>query len=368
MTDTHLYEHDEGESKYHFDHLGCDEKTLELFASLAIPDSFLARIVRVDRGLPLASSRRGTGRVEPSNHLLKAGKRDAASRAAVGDWVALVSPASHEMPIIEAILPRHGTFTRKDPADIANEQVVIANIDVVFLVQALSGSGVNVARLERELVIAFESGATPVIVLTKVDLIENDQALDGQIALARSVSAGARVIVESAVTHVGVDEVKDLIEPGMTAAMVGASGVGKSTLANRLVGFEMQETGEVRMVDDKGRHTTVAREIVEIPNGGVLIDTPGMRSIALWRGDRGLDLAFPEVAEAAASCKFADCAHINEPGCAVRGGVVAGTIAATRVERYLTLVNELDDLARMRDEQSWNRKESRPARKRSGRG
>ena len=168
--------------------------------------------------------------------------------------------------------------------------MLIANVDVVFVVQSLSGGGVNVNRLERELVVAWESGARPVVVLTKADMCED---VDAQHARAEEIAFGADVIVESVVSGMGIEEVRGQVPEGVTAAFLGGSGVGKSTLINRLVGEELQATNEVRSGDDKGRHTTVAREIVLMPGGGVVIDTPGMRALALWDSSEGIASAFP---------------------------------------------------------------------------
>lgn len=267
----------------------------------------------------------------------------------MGDWVALARPEGHEMPLIEAILPRHGAFSRHDPGE-TGEQVIIANVDIVFVVQSLSGSGVNISRLERELVLAWESGARPVVVLTKADLCDDAEA---QRELAAEVAFGSDVIVGSTVTGEGIDEVRGHVPSGVTAALLGASGVGKSTLVNQLVGDEVQPTNEVRDADDKGRHTTVARELVTVPGGGVLIDTPGMRAIALWDAEEGLSAAFPDIEELAEYCRFGDCAHENEPGCAVLSAVESGELPERRLASYRKLMTELERLARRRDEKSW---------------
>ena len=331
--------------QYDFERIGDRTLAEQHFADFTssndgIPDPHLARIVRVDRGLPLAVSARGVSRVEPARHLIESAATSSMARACIGDWVVLGQPQGHEMPLIEGVLPRRGTFSRRDPAEAGGEQVVIANVDVVFVVHSIAGRGVNPSRLERELVLAFESGADPVIVLTKADLVSPDEVA-AQLEVATPVSAGVPIIIESAVTMEGVDDVRALIPAGVTAAMIGPSGVGKSTLANRLIGSEVQDTAAVRDGDMKGRHTTVARELVHVPGGGVLIDTPGMRGIGLWRADAGLDLAFPEIAAAASACKFRDCSHGAEPGCQVRAAIESGHLDHRRVQRYRALQEEL---------------------------
>lgn len=349
---------DGSEQTYHFQHLGLNDEVISAFngAEQGIEGAYLARIVRLDRGLPLATSAHETCRVQSANHLLKAAKRDAQARPAIGDWVVLTHPDGHEMPVIEKILPRTSAFIRKDPAETASEQVVIANVDVVFILHALTGGGINVGRLERELVIAYESGALPVIVLTKVDLVDDAAFIEEQRALAEAQGAGAHVIVESARTGEGVEQIRAYVKEGVTAAMIGASGVGKSTLTNALVGKQAQETADVREGDDKGRHTTVARSMVEMPQGGILIDTPGMRALAPWHAERGLALAFPEIAEAAQYCKFADCTHDGEPGCAV---TVDERVTKDRLTRYQALREELKDLQQSKREQAWARGEGK---------
>jgi len=320
-----------------------------------------ARVVKVDRGFPLVAAPSGSYRTELSSRLAKKARKDALSRPAVGDWVILSHPESHDFGIVEAFLPRHSSLKRRDPverksagfapAQQAVGQVVVSNIDIIFVVQALGGSSckVNLARLERELVLAYQSGARPVVVLTKADLCPDPE----ESARFASIStAGAPIIIESAVTGLGVKEIRRLIGPGITSSLLGASGVGKSTLINRLLGHERQQTGAVRESDDRGRHVTVARELIELPlektadgtsGGGVIIDTPGMRSLALWEADRGLPLAFPEINAAAENCKFLDCIHDNEPKCGVKEAVKAGQIDEDRYRRYLTLVKELAD-------------------------
>ena len=207
--------------------LGWTDRETALFAPLADAGLVPGRVSRVDRSLPLIITENGALRAEPATHLLKS--HGTGTRAVVGDWVGLSIPEGHDQAIIEAILPRKSAFSRKDPGEQTDEQVLIANVDVVFVVQSLSGGGINVRRLERELVLAWETGATPVVVLTKADIADD---IDDQRNLAEEVAYGVDVIVESAVTRDGLDEVHARIGPGVTAALLGGSGVGKSTLVN----------------------------------------------------------------------------------------------------------------------------------------
>lgn len=333
--------------------LGLTDRERALFATLSEDGFELARVSRVDRGLPLVATATGLERAEPATHLIKTAG-SSGSRAVVGDWVALARPDGHDMPIIEVILPRKSSFGRKDPGEQTGEQVVIANADIVFVVQSLSGNGINLRRLERELVVAWESGARPVIVLTKADLADNAAE---QACQAEEISHGVDVIVESAVTGEGIDDVRAQVGPGVTAALLGGSGVGKSTLVNRILGEELQATQEVRASDDKGRHTTVARELVTLPGGGVIVDTPGMRGLGLWDAEEGMEAAFPDIEALAVHCRFRDCAHEAEPGCAVVAAVQDGDLAGRRLESYLRLRGEMAELARRQDEKAWAEKE-----------
>ena len=342
---------------YEFARLGDADRHSAELATLGLEDAELARVVRIDRGLPLVVSASGTFRAEPSNELVKRMKSDTTLRPVVGDWVALTRPAGHETALIEAILPRTSTFTRKDPGEHTIEQVILANVDVVFVVASLGEEPINIPRLERRLVLAFESGARPVIVLTKQDRCRD---VDEQLARVHAIAAGCPVVVTSAVTGEGTDELRNLVPARTTAAMIGSSGVGKSTLINSLLGVERLPTGEVRERDDKGRHITVAREIVLVPDGGILIDTPGMRGVALWHADRGLDLAYPEIAKATRQCKFANCTHRTEPDCGVQAGLQSGAIDAERFERYTKLKEELAVLEVKREAKRWAQAETRP--------
>jgi ribosome biogenesis GTPase len=332
--------------------LGWSERERDLFAPLASGGFTPARVARVDREFPLVATGTDVIRAEPAVHLVK--MRGTGSRAVVGDWVALSHPDGHDLAIIEAILPRRTAFARKDPGEQTGEQVLIANVDVVFVVQSLSGRGINVRRLERELVMAWESGARPVVVLTKADIAEDAEY---QRNLALEAAPGVEVITESAVTGLGLEEVRAQVGPGTTAALLGGSGVGKSTLVNRLVGGEVQATNPVRESDDKGRHTTVAREMVLVPDGGIIVDTPGMRGIALWDAEDGIASAFPDIDALSAMCRFRDCTHVSEPGCAVIAAVESGLLPLRRLESYRLLQAELSELSHRQDEKAWAEKE-----------
>jgi ribosome biogenesis GTPase len=259
----------------------------------------------------------------------------------VGDWVALErGPAD---AVIRAVLPRRSKFSRRtspDPSvDLGREQVIAANVDVVFVTAALPG-GLDVRLLERYLTLAWESGARPVIVLTKADLEADPGALAAEVA---AIGGDVPVHAVSSKTGLGLEAVRSYLAPGVTGALVGPSGAGKSSLVNALVGEELLATGEVRD-DGSGRHTTTRRELILLPGGGLLIDNPGMREVHLWLADEGLEEAFADVVELFARCRFRDCRHETEPGCAVREALAAGALAPERWQSYRELRRELVEL------------------------
>jgi ribosome biogenesis GTPase len=263
---------------------------------------------------------------------------------AVGDWTAVRPLAGERKAVIEAVLPRRSAFTRKEAWRRTAEQVVAANVDTVFLMSSLDAD-LNPRRLERYLVAAWESGAEPVIVLTKVDVApDHAEALFA----VEAVAFGVPVHPLSAVTGEGLDEVTPYLGRGRTVALLGSSGVGKSTLLNRLAGQEVMPTRALR-ADGRGRHTTTHRELVLLPGGGLLLDTPGMRELQLWAGEESLDGIFEDVTALAAHCRFADCAHDREPGCAIKGAIAEGSLPAERWESYSKLQRELRALEIRRD-------------------
>jgi ribosome biogenesis GTPase len=265
---------------------------------------------------------------------------------AVGDWVVVRTRSGEDGGTIVAVLPRRSRFSRKMAGRVTDEQVVAANVDVVFVVMGLDAD-YSLRRLERYLLLARESGATPVVLLTKPDLAAD---LAAQVADVVSVAGDVPVHVLNPRVNEGVERVAGHLGPGRTGALLGSSGVGKSTIINRLVGEDVQRTREVRESDSKGRHTTTHRELVVLPAGGLVIDTPGMRELQLWDADEAVGETFEDIEALAGGCRFADCKHRDEPRCAVKAAVEAGTLAADRLQGYLTLHAELAHLARQQDE------------------
>jgi ribosome biogenesis GTPase / thiamine phosphate phosphatase len=320
--------------------LGWTAERDQEFEPYAAAGLVAGRVGAHHRGACLVYSEAGDFHTEPSGKL-RASAAGAADLPAVGDWVAFRPVPGGSQGVVHAVLPRRSSFSRarRDLArrtpQAAQEQVLAANVDVAFLVAGLVDD-LNLRRLERYLATAWESGSEPVVVLTKRDLVGD---LDSALAAAEQVAIGVAVHAVSNVTGEGLDEVRALVGPGRTAALLGSSGAGKSSLVNRLLGRDAQAVREVR-ADGRGRHTTTHRELFLLPGGGLVVDTPGLRVIGPWAGE-GLDAAFGDLEELAADCRFRDCRHGGEPGCAVQEAIDAGALDEERLDGFRKLEREL---------------------------
>ena len=270
---------------------------------------------------------------------------DSGGYPAVGDWVALAPRQAEQAATIHAVLTRRTAFVRKAAHSTATEQVVAANVDVALLVASMNAD-LNARRLERYLATAWQSGARPVVVLTKADLA---RAPDADIAEAEGVAFGAPVLAVSAVTGEGMAALAAQLAPGETAVLVGSSGVGKSSLVNALAGEALMATAAIREHDAHGRHTTTHRELVRLPSGALILDTPGMRELGLLDAGDGLSTTFEDIEALAAECRFHDCGHTGEPGCAVRAALEGGALDDDRWRSFQKLQRELAHQERKED-------------------
>lgn len=324
--------------------LGYSARWEALFEPFAGQGLTPARVVRSDRGSALLATAEGIVRGQPSARLSKA-SRGPADMPATGDWVAVTADDELEVALIEAVLERASAITRGDPGKAADVQVLAANIDTVFVVHPIADPP-NLRRIERELSLAWDSGATPVVVLTKADLSADPEAAR---RATESVALGVDVLVTNALAGESAELLLASITDHRTAVLVGPSGAGKSTLINGLLGEQRQATQDVREGDGRGRHTTVARELIQMPRGGVLIDTPGLRSLGLTGSEDGIASVFADIELIAESCRFRDCTHDHEPGCAVRAAAESGALQPERLASYRKLLAEAQEAAAKAD-------------------
>jgi len=325
--------------------IGATDALLGAFQPYAARGLVLGRVSVAHRDQYRLYTARGEMTAEAIGALLYRTERPA--WPVVGDWVA-AQPVGPAEGMIHAVLPRRTMFSRRAAGDREEEQVMAANIDLALIVCGLDGD-FNVRRIERYLTLAHARGVQAAIVLNKSDVCGD---LKARLDEAARVAGSAPVVAITARSAEGIDPVVRLLRPGLTLALLGSSGVGKSTLVNQLLGVERQLVREVRESDSRGRHTTTYRELLPLPQGGALIDTPGMRELQLWAGQDSLDSAFAEIAALAAGCRFRDCSHVVELGCAVRAAVEAGELETSRWESYRKLRAEIAWHARQTDVQA----------------
>ena len=313
---------------------GWNESWAAAFASLAADGRAPARVISQQRGEWLLAGEHGEWSAKLTGRLRHEAKMGALP--AVGDWVGCVTPHGGGEARIDAVLPRHSAFERRAAGSRVGSQTVAANVDTLFIITSLNDD-LNPRRLERYVTMARESGAAPVLLLTKDDLVEDGAAIVEKLASELRIP----VVALSSHTGEGVEAIRAWLVRGQTIALVGSSGVGKSTLLNHLAGEELMSTGAIREDDGRGRHTTTHRELFRLPDGALMLDTPGVREIGLWDATEGLDDTFDEILDLADKCRFRNCGHNLEPGCEVRAAVESGTLDRVRLDSYRRLAAEL---------------------------
>lgn len=318
----------------HLESIGADALVYRAFEPWAAQQLTLARVASAQRDHYRLITEEGEVDAEPSGALWYR-SASAAAMPVTGDWVAARIINTSEA-IVEAVLPRRTLFARRAAGRREQQQAIAANIDLVFLVSGLDGD-YNPRRIERYLALAAESGAGAVIVLNKCDLCAD---LAARLEETRSIAGGAPVVTANTIAEDGLEELRGHLAPGCTVALLGSSGVGKSSIVNRLLGEDRLRTNAVREHDSRGRHTTTHRELIPLPQGGALIDTPGMRELQLWAGQDSIDSVFDDIAQFAVACRYRDCNHTTENGCAVRQALEDGSLDADRLVSYRKLQGE----------------------------
>jgi ribosome biogenesis GTPase len=313
--------------------LGADEEVLASFATAlerAPIGTVAGRVGRIDRGRFQLLRAQGDIAIATTG----------VSPVCVGDWCT-VSPQAGPQEgsyVLTEILPRRTALVRQSSGARVESQALAANIDTVMVVVPLDRP-VSRRQIERFLALAWDSGAQPVLVLTKKDLVDDDTVAHA-VAEVTTVSGTLTVLIVSVITGAGMDGLESFVETGRTVALLGTSGSGKSSVVNALMGTHAVQTGEVRQADNKGRHTTTWRELVVVPTGGTLIDTPGLRELGMWVDEEGIDATFSDITDLSVDCRFNDCAHLSEPGCAVLAAIASGELAPDRLESYRKLLGE----------------------------
>ncbi|MBX6354353.1 MAG: ribosome small subunit-dependent GTPase A [Micromonosporaceae bacterium] len=325
--------------------LGWDATFQTAYARYADQDDHgPARVARVDRGVCTVLTAAGTVRASLAGSILSAAAGDPAALPCAGDWV-VVRWWPDERVTVEAVLPRRATIVRRTAGNDSVGQVLAANLDAAAVVEPVDPAP-DLGRVERLIALAWDSGARPVVLLAKADLAADPAAVAAQVA---DVTPGVDVVPVSVRTGAGMDSVRRLVPPGRTLGLLGRSGAGKSTLVNALAGATVMATQQIRGVDGKGRHTTTYRALVPIPGGGAVLDTPGLRAVGLLDAESGLDRAFADIEQLAAACRFGDCRHEGEPGCAVRAALDSGLLPPRRLASWRKLQREIAYQARRRD-------------------
>jgi ribosome biogenesis GTPase len=324
--------------------LGWDAAFAAAYATFDRPDHRPARVSRVDRGVCTVLAADGADRASLSSGLLVLAARDPVALPCPGDWVA-VRTWPDERSTVEAVLPRRSQVVRATADAQSRGQVLAANLDAAAVVEPMDPAP-DPGRIERLLALAWASGARPLVILTKADLLADPRPVAAQVA---DLAPGVEVIMVSARRGTGLDRLRPLVAPGRTLGLLGPSGAGKSTMVNALAGATVMVTQQIRRADGRGRHTTTHRALIPLPGGGTVLDTPGIRAVGLFDGEDPLDHVFADVAKLAALCRFADCRHEAEPDCAVRAALDSGDLSPRRLDRWRRLQRELAWQASRRD-------------------